>query len=179
MLLFDTPCALFSPPKNWPCWPPMVMTNPIAASWPLLSATTSNILLWLRNGTPINTPISSSIPWIPLLVDNRKNQVDDFQQAVAVTILTTAADPAPAEFEPFLNLYLFKHPYMRSFCQSPDCALLKLVVERESTGESLSQLSGFGKTITWRFGSCGLRPSSATLGANPGKISVAIGSERK
>lgn len=69
-------------------------------------------------------------PRISLLVDNRKNQVDDFQQAVAVTILATAAEPAPAEFEPFLNLYLFKHPYMRSFCQSPDCALLKLVVER-------------------------------------------------
>lgn len=69
-------------------------------------------------------------PRLSLLVDNRKNQVDDFQQAVAVTILARAAEPEPAEYEPFLNLYLFKHPYMRSFCQSPDCALLKLAVER-------------------------------------------------
>jgi general stress protein 26 len=69
-------------------------------------------------------------PRISLLVDNRKNQIDDFQQAVAVTILATASEPAPAEHEQFLNLYLFKHPYMRSFCQSPDCALLKLAVER-------------------------------------------------
>jgi heme iron utilization protein len=67
-------------------------------------------------------------PRLSLLVDNRKNQVDDFQQAVAVTILAEATELEPAEYEQFLNLYLFKHPYMRSFCQSPDCALLKLEV---------------------------------------------------
>jgi heme iron utilization protein len=68
-------------------------------------------------------------PRVSLLVDNRKNQVDDFQQALAVTILATASEAAPAEYEPLLNLYLFKHPYMQSFCQSPDCALLKLEVQ--------------------------------------------------
>jgi heme iron utilization protein len=67
-------------------------------------------------------------PRISLLVDNRKNQVDDFQQAMAVTILASASESAPAEYEPLIKLYLFKHPYMRSFCQSPDCALLKLEV---------------------------------------------------
>jgi heme iron utilization protein len=69
-------------------------------------------------------------PRISLLVDNRKNQVDDFQQAVAVTILALASELESTEYEHFLNLYLFKHPYMRSFCQSPDCTLLKLTVER-------------------------------------------------
>jgi general stress protein 26 len=69
-------------------------------------------------------------PRISLLVDNRKNQVDDFQQAVAVTILATASEPPDNEYDQFLKLYLFKHPYMRGFCQSPDCALLKLSVQR-------------------------------------------------
>jgi Pyridoxamine 5'-phosphate oxidase len=69
-------------------------------------------------------------PAVSLLVDNRKNQIDDFQQAIAVTILARASEPAPAEYEPFLNLYLFKHPYLRGFCHSPDCSLLKLAVER-------------------------------------------------
>ena len=69
-------------------------------------------------------------PRISMLVDNRKNQVDDFQQAVAVTILATAAEAAPTEHEKLRDLYLFKHPYMRSFCQSPDCVLLRLSVER-------------------------------------------------
>lgn len=69
-------------------------------------------------------------PRISLLVDNRKNQVDDFQQALAVTVLATATELQPPELESFLGPYLFKHPYMRSFCQSPDCALLKLEVER-------------------------------------------------
>jgi general stress protein 26 len=67
-------------------------------------------------------------PRISLLVDNRKNQVDDFQQAMAVNILAAASEPDPAEYEHLLKLYLFKHPYMQSFCQSPDCALLKLEV---------------------------------------------------
>jgi Pyridoxamine 5'-phosphate oxidase len=69
-------------------------------------------------------------PGISLLVDNRKNQVDDFQQAIAVTILAMASEPLAPEHDYFLNLYLVKHPYMRNFCQSPDCALLKLTVER-------------------------------------------------
>lgn len=69
-------------------------------------------------------------PRISLLVDNRRNQADDFQQAIAVTVLATATEPAPTELEQFLSLYLFKHPYMRSFCASPDCAVLKLQVER-------------------------------------------------
>jgi heme iron utilization protein len=67
-------------------------------------------------------------PRTSLLVDNRQNQMDDFQKAMAVTILATASEPAPAENEHLLQLYLFKHPYMQSFCQSPDCALLKLEV---------------------------------------------------
>ncbi|MGQ9921466.1 MAG: pyridoxamine 5'-phosphate oxidase family protein [Desulfobacca sp.] len=69
-------------------------------------------------------------PRVSLLVDNRRNQADDFQQAVAVTVLATATEVKPAEREQCLNLYLFKHPYMRSFCQAPDCALLKLTVDR-------------------------------------------------
>jgi general stress protein 26 len=68
-------------------------------------------------------------PRISLLVDNRRNQVDDFQQAMAVTVMATASEPAPAESDNLLKLYLFKHPYMQSFCQSPDCALLKLEVQ--------------------------------------------------
>ena len=58
-------------------------------------------------------------PGISLLVDNRKNQVDDFQQAIAVTILAMASEPLATEYDDFLNLYLFKHPYMRSFCPVP------------------------------------------------------------
>ncbi len=69
-------------------------------------------------------------PRVSLLIDNRRNQVDDFQQAVAVTVLATAGEVSAEEREQCLNLYLFKHPYMRSFCADPDCALLKLTVDR-------------------------------------------------
>ncbi|HAY20620.1 pyridoxamine 5'-phosphate oxidase family protein [Desulfobacca acetoxidans] len=67
---------------------------------------------------------------VSLLVDNRKNQAEDFQQAMAVTVLATVVEAQPQEYEQFLNLYLFKHPYMASFCRSPECVLLQLQVER-------------------------------------------------
>lgn len=69
-------------------------------------------------------------PRVSLLIDNRRNQTDDFQQAVAVTVLATAAEATGAARDQYLGLYLFKHPYMRSFCQDPDCALLILTVQR-------------------------------------------------
>jgi nitroimidazol reductase NimA-like FMN-containing flavoprotein (pyridoxamine 5'-phosphate oxidase superfamily) len=69
-------------------------------------------------------------PRVSLLIDNRRNQAEDFQQAVAVTVLATAAEIEPEAREQALSVYLFKHPYMRSFCQDPDCALLKLTVAR-------------------------------------------------
>jgi hypothetical protein len=69
-------------------------------------------------------------PRLSLLVDNRTNQAGDFQQALAITILAAASEPAPAEYNLFLDLYLDKHPYMSGFCQSPDCALIKLTVDR-------------------------------------------------
>lgn len=69
-------------------------------------------------------------PQVGVLIDNRRNVVDDFQQAVAVTALGEAAIPAPSDYSAFLDLYLFKHPYLRRFCQAPSCTLLTVKVAR-------------------------------------------------
>lgn len=69
-------------------------------------------------------------PQVAALIDNRRNLVEDFQQALAVTALGQAAPPAPTDYGPFLEVYLFKHPYLRRFCQTPSCVLLALRVER-------------------------------------------------
>lgn len=68
-------------------------------------------------------------PQVAALIDNRRNQVEDFQQALAVTALGQATVPSPSDYGAFLDLYLFKHPYLRSFCQAPSCVLLAVKVE--------------------------------------------------
>lgn len=69
-------------------------------------------------------------PQVALLIDNRRNLVEDFQQAMAVTALGRVMVPEPAAAADFLQLYLFKHPYLRGFCQAPACVVLTVCVER-------------------------------------------------
>jgi predicted PilT family ATPase len=69
---------------------------------------------------------------ISLLVDNRKNQNSDFQETVAVTIEGKAAilDMDQDTHEKHVKLYLKKHPYLDSFLNSPNCALIRVDVEK-------------------------------------------------
>ena len=69
-------------------------------------------------------------PQVAALIDNRRNQVEDFQQALAVTALGEVTLPPPSDSKAFLDIYLFKHPYLRRFCQAPSCVLLAIKVER-------------------------------------------------
>ncbi len=65
-----------------------------------------------------------------MLVDNRSNQDSDFHRAIAVTALGTAEEVKESERDRFLRLYLAKHPYLEEFVNSPNCALLKVSVDR-------------------------------------------------
>jgi len=67
---------------------------------------------------------------VSLLVDNRKNLDEDFHQAMAVTIIGQAREAGPDERDRLLPVYLYKHPYLRGFLAEPDCALIKVVVDR-------------------------------------------------
>ena len=69
-------------------------------------------------------------PWVALLVDNRANLPSDPQQAIAVTALGQAEDVGAAEKHRFLTLYLARHPDLETFATSPDCALIKVKVDR-------------------------------------------------
>lgn len=69
---------------------------------------------------------------ISLLVDNRRNQNSDFQETVAVTIEGKAAilDMDKDTHEKYVKLYLKKHSYLDSFLNSPNCALIRVDVEK-------------------------------------------------
>ena len=69
---------------------------------------------------------------ISLLVDNRKNLNSDFHQTVAVTIegKATILDMNDESSKEFMELYLEKHGYLDSFLNSPNCALIRIDVEK-------------------------------------------------
>ena len=69
-------------------------------------------------------------PRVALLVDNRSNQPSDTEQSLAVTALGQAKEVGATEKNRFLKIYLAKHPHLEKFVRSPECALIKVKVER-------------------------------------------------
>lgn len=69
-------------------------------------------------------------PRVALLVDNRSNLPSDLEQAMAVTALGQAKEAGATEKNRFLKIYLARHPHLENFVSSPECALIKVKVER-------------------------------------------------
>jgi nitroimidazol reductase NimA-like FMN-containing flavoprotein (pyridoxamine 5'-phosphate oxidase superfamily) len=67
-------------------------------------------------------------PQVAMVIDNRSNKEDDFQEAVAVTAIGEVKEVEGPEKEYLKALYLVKHPGLADFAQSPNCALLKVEV---------------------------------------------------
>jgi heme iron utilization protein len=66
---------------------------------------------------------------VSLLIDNRSNQVADFSQAIAVTLLGAGEELAEADRPVSEALYLAKHPNLEEFVTSPSCALVRVRVQ--------------------------------------------------
>ena len=71
----------------------------------------------------------SGNPQVAMVIDNRSNREADFHKAAAVTVTGAVEEVEGQEKDRFLNLYLFKHPYLKEFVSSPTCALIKMKVE--------------------------------------------------
>ena len=65
---------------------------------------------------------------VSFLIDDRSNDPVDYQQAVAISVCGCAQAIPDAERAGFLASYLTKHPTLRDFVSSPDCALLRVAV---------------------------------------------------
>ena len=63
---------------------------------------------------------------VSLLIDNRSNQIADFSQAIAVTLLGAGEELAEADRSVGEALYLAKHPHLEKFVTSPGCALVRV-----------------------------------------------------
>ncbi|MFP4545521.1 MAG: pyridoxamine 5'-phosphate oxidase family protein [Methanomassiliicoccales archaeon] len=69
-------------------------------------------------------------PEVALLIDDRGNEVADFQRAVAVTVLGRVRESEGEERETLLHLYSKRHPSLENFAISPSTALMVVEVER-------------------------------------------------
>ncbi|AKB24220.1 hypothetical protein MSMTP_0751 [Methanosarcina sp. MTP4] len=72
----------------------------------------------------------STNPSVSLLIDNRKNILEDFRDSMAVTVLGKIEPVEDFELKIMENIYLMKHPYLVDFLHSPTNAFLKINVEK-------------------------------------------------
>ena len=66
---------------------------------------------------------------VALLVDNRSTQEADSPDAMALTVIGTAAEVEEDEREGLLQHYLARHPHLEEFVSDPNCALVKVQVD--------------------------------------------------
>ncbi|MCC4769358.1 pyridoxamine 5'-phosphate oxidase family protein [Methanosarcina sp. DH2] len=69
-------------------------------------------------------------PEVSLLIDNRKNKIEDFRDAMAVTALGRVEPVEDFELSIMKKIYLMKHPYLEDFLHSPTTAFLKIRIEK-------------------------------------------------
>ena len=66
---------------------------------------------------------------VSLLVDSRSNRDADIHEAVAVTVIGTAAEVEEMDRGGCLGIYLGKHAHLEEFVRSPSCALIRVRVD--------------------------------------------------
>lgn len=99
----------------------------------LVAFVATDDLRYLAFATSRNTRKYGNIsadPRVALMVDNSSNQEVDVRDAVATTALGTAEEVKGADREHLLGLYLAKHPNLKEFVTSPECALLRVGIGR-------------------------------------------------
>jgi nitroimidazol reductase NimA-like FMN-containing flavoprotein (pyridoxamine 5'-phosphate oxidase superfamily) len=67
---------------------------------------------------------------VSLLIDSRTNHTIDIQEAIALTILGHAQEVNDNEYKKYQSLLLRKHPYLREFVIAPNCALIKVIIDK-------------------------------------------------
>ena len=65
---------------------------------------------------------------VSLLIDNRSNTENDFHAAMAVTVIGKALLVEHPDRSGYEKIYLQRHPYLRTFLESPTTSLVKIAV---------------------------------------------------
>lgn len=81
---------------------------------------------------------------VAMLIDSRKNETSDFDNAFALTAIGLAQETTRDERNLLSKLYLAKHPYLAEFLNMSDSALVRVAV-------SDYILAGFNKSQRFRI----------------------------
>lgn len=69
-------------------------------------------------------------PHVSILMDSRKNRPSDVKDACALTVLGWSGETCGAGKKKALRLYCRAHPRLCDFVRDPNCALMKVRVDR-------------------------------------------------
>ena len=89
-----------------------------------------NRLIFLTRRTTRKFCNIESRPQVAMLIDNRTNQPGDLAQGMAVTALGKATELRQGARRERAELFLAKHPDLRSFADETETAVIEIVVSR-------------------------------------------------
>jgi nitroimidazol reductase NimA-like FMN-containing flavoprotein (pyridoxamine 5'-phosphate oxidase superfamily) len=69
-------------------------------------------------------------PRVTLMIDDRNEQASDFNETTSITIVGSADDIKGKDREDYAGLLLKRHPVLTDFVSSPDCAIMKVDIDK-------------------------------------------------
>ena len=87
-------------------------------------------LLFLTPSTTRKYENLTASPRVAMLINNSRNRVEDIVDAVSITAVGTAVTVKNDAKSSLLELYLLRHPHLKSFAAAPTTALVAVLVDR-------------------------------------------------
>jgi nitroimidazol reductase NimA-like FMN-containing flavoprotein (pyridoxamine 5'-phosphate oxidase superfamily) len=69
-------------------------------------------------------------PRVTLMIDDRSEQNNDFNETTSITIIGTAEDVMGDERENYASMLVQKHPILADFVSFPDCAVMRIKIDK-------------------------------------------------
>ena len=69
-------------------------------------------------------------PRVTLTMDDRDKRASDFNETTSVTLVGSAGDVISRERQKYAALLLSRHPSLMGFVNSPDCAIIRVRVDK-------------------------------------------------
>ena len=69
-------------------------------------------------------------PRVTLMIDDRHEQKDVFNETTSITIVGSAADVKGEKRVKYASLLVSRHPILNDFVSSPDCALMVVTIDK-------------------------------------------------
>jgi len=65
--------------------------------------------------------------YVSILIDSRTNDFNDFEDAVALTVMGEMVNTTPLEHE---GLFLNRFPHLKNFIEDPDTTIITLKIDK-------------------------------------------------